>query len=121
MSMIHDGLVWKHGMQTNHLSDPITVKRGGASVVVSAMVADVQDNPLQLSGVVTGEWRRHYIIPYDEYIFGGVETKPDEADEFIDGYGDTYTVSRDSTGIFWRYADETNLAFRIYTSMYEDV
>lgn len=121
MSMIERGAIWLRGVQKESVSTPVTVKRGGDEAIVDAVTANVQDNAMTLNGVVTGEWRTHFIIAVDEYDFGSGAVKPDFADEFVDQYGDTYTCSRDDTDVFWRYADESKLAYRIYTSLYEDV
>ena len=78
-----------------------------------AMVADVKHNTTDFNGNVVALDVREFIIQVDSYPFATV----DEGDVVIMEDLKEYAVSRVDGDKWFKYADETNLAFRIFTNL----
>ena len=120
MSFIRAGLEWLRAQQHAHLTDPVTLARGGDSVEVWAMVGSETKMNADLRGATTEYTQLSFIIAIEDYTVSDVAVKPAIGDTIVSD-SKTYTVNRTNGGDgCWRYNDQTQLAYRVYVDLTGD-
>ena len=109
MGMIDEGLEFLRDQQETHLTQSVIATRGGASQALPAMVADIEVQNTSMHGVDTVERARQFIVAVNVWPFAGVVVG-----DVISQGGIDYEVNRVGGGDCWRYADASNLAYRIF-------
>lgn len=98
---------------TDDFAVPITYRRGGASLALTAIVGSSVAESANDSGW-TQVRIRDYVIKSSAFDFGTGITKPKVGDRIIDN-GVAYIVTQINGGHEWQYDDEDHLLLRIHT------
>lgn len=101
--------------QRRHASSVVTLRRGGASVQLYAVVTRPESATDTAEDLAITSRSRDFIIEVSSYAFGGQPVEPEaRTDEIVDTDGRLYEVCDRGTDC-WKFSDAQNLRYRVYT------
>jgi hypothetical protein len=120
--LLEKACAWLGGMQSAHLSHPVTYCRANNSVQVAATVGkttfDIDDG----YGVVERWESRDFLIAAADLVLDGIAVLPAAGDrirEVQDGRTFVYEVLAPGKEPCWRYSDPYRMTLRIHTKQVE--
>ena len=117
MDMVARGSHWLRKIQQAYLTQPIVIRRGVDENPLLATVSDTVVTSVAFNGETVSQAVRDFMIQVDTYPYA----KPSEDDVFIMDDGREYEVCRAAGDEFFRYADSSNLAYLIHTTIEVDI
>lgn len=117
MSWFKDQLRAMHTLIDGGAGETITVRRGVESIEITGAVRGRSDFDNSASD---GETRVEiksvdWIIDPHQYIFGGKQVEPINADQIIAADGEKYDTMPGLQGNRWRWSDSRKTRYRIHT------
>lgn len=117
-NMLRTGASFLAQQRHANMTEPITYRRGGQSVQLSATVGRPQSQDQQVSGFVIDTDRVDFIVREADLVIGGSRVIPSDGDEieFNAGSGpEVFTVRRDELDQTYRKVDEFGGDLRVHT------
>ena len=116
--MLQRGLDWLEGRRREHLSRPVTYRRGPDAVEVPATVAATRFEVDDGTGMVLEAEVRDYLIAAADLVLSGERTLPERGDEIVEtraGEAFVYEVMDLGPERHYRFSDPDRTTLRIHT------
>ena len=120
--LLREGLSWLETQRREHMSRPILYRRGDSAVEVAATVGATRYETNGSYGVIVEGEVRDYLIAWEELVFGGAETLPEEGDRIEEDIGGTthvFEVQDFGTDGCYRFTGPGRQALRVHTRYIE--